>query len=112
MELRFNNRKWIWTNENCVSSVWLLFDYKDADIINNLSELFKLEIGWENFNATINKWTMNPISIQNDSWIYKYKIWWIDTTLLEVEESMIKIDIFINNAISWIIRDEKITLVS
>lgn len=110
MELRFNSKKGIWTAENWVSSVWLLFEYEDADKINELPELFKLWISGETFNATVNKWSSNPISIQNESGTHKYKLWEADTNLLEVEECMIKMDIFISNAISWLIRDEKITL--
>lgn len=111
MKIEFNNKKWIWTVDIDTSSAWFIFDYEDIEKINELEDLFKVKISWEEYNAMINIGARNPISIKTASWEHKYSIWEADTTLIEVEICMIKLDIFIPDTVSWLMRVEHITII-
>jgi hypothetical protein len=110
MNLSFNNKKWMGTSEPWTTSAWFIFDYEDIKTINNLEELFNITIVEEKFNATINKATINPIVIESTNGTHRFKYGEATEDLWDVVEAMIKLDIFIWDTISWLIRMEQITL--
>lgn len=112
MKLEFNSKKWIWTKETDVTSAWFIFDYSNIDDINKLDELTKIKIWDEIYNCIISNWIAKPISIETEQWTHKYKQWEADATLNNVEECSVKLDLFINDAISWLIRVESLSIKS
>jgi len=110
MKLQFNWSKWFWTKDKDVTSAWFEFDYEDIKEVNDISELFKIKIWDFETNATINKTAHNPIVIDTLSWVWRYKWWEADTTLIDVIWCMIKLDIYINDQVCWLLRIEEITI--
>ena len=114
MKLTFNNRKHIWTSDTNCSSCWFIFDYKDIETINKLSKdnsLFKLKVGDTECNATINQSSSNPISVETLTGTHKFKGWEAYVGFSDVTEVMIKIDVFIGDAICGLIRTENIKII-
>lgn len=109
MLLTFNTKKWMWTNEPWTTSWWFIFDYENISIINNMKDVFSIIIDWETYNATINTSTQNPIVIDTNTWVHRFKQWEASEDFNDVVESMIKLDIFLPDAISWLLRIESIT---
>jgi len=110
MNIVFNNRKWMWTKEKWITSSWFIFTYEDIDKINELWSLFSIEIDWNKYDATISETALKPISVETENGTHKYKAWEADSTLNDVLECQIRLDIFINDIQSWILRTSEITL--
>lgn len=110
MNLEFVNKKWMWTSEEWTSTWWFRFDYSKVSDINSLPELFTINIWWETYNATINNTAINPIVVETDNGTHRFKAGEATENLDFVNESMIKLNIYIWDAISWLIRVEQITL--
>ena len=108
IKVKFNERKHISTANKWLSSIWLIFEYSDLERIKELPDVFKISL-WDFIcNATINR--DSKVAIETQKWTHRYPIDTLDTKLLEVTEAMLKVDIYIDDQVCWLIRVEDIII--
>ena len=110
MQLRFLANKWINTKHDDVSTVWLSFEYDDVAEINKLDWLWKIVVGEFTYSFIVSEETKKPIAIETHTSMNKYAVWEIDLELSDVIACMIKVDIYIPDKLTWLIRTEEICL--
>jgi len=110
MDLKFNNKKWMWTSNKWITSWMFEFEYENIESINSLPDLFKVEVWEQIFSATINSDSPAPIVIDTNKISYKCKRWEWKTWLDWVTKCQVKLDIFIDDLLCWIIRSEILTI--
>lgn len=110
MILELNRKKPFWISNIWITSGMFIFDYKDINKINNLPELFKIEIEWKQFSATINWDTKTPILLDTSNISYKCNRWEWREDLNWVSLAQIKLDIYIDDLLCWMIRTYKIKI--
>jgi hypothetical protein len=110
MKIKLNNKKWLWISNKWITSWFFEFDYSDINKINNLPDLFKIEIWEAKFNCTINSDSPAPIIIETETIKFSCKRWQGKVWISWVQKAYIKLDIFIDDLISGLIRVEEITI--
>lgn len=108
IKVEFNERKHIGTTNKNVSSIWLNFDYSDLNKIRELPEVFKIRFGDFECNATINR--DSKVAIETQKGTHRYPIDTLEDNLEYVTESMVKVDVYIDDQVCWLIRCEEITI--
>jgi uncharacterized protein YjdB len=111
MRLKLHSKKWFWTSNKDITSAFFEFDYSDIKKINALPELFKIDIWWFVTNASINNWSQTPIVIETEIWVSRFKEWEASFDLINPYLCMIKLDIYINDQVCWMIRIEELNIV-
>lgn len=110
MKATYKHQKWFWTKHPWTTSLWVLFDYADVAEINKLPEVFKIYLtNWEEvleYNASANKEAARTIDITTISKDESYKSnpWKINENIEDVREASFKIDVYIDDLVSGMLR--------
>lgn len=111
IKLNFNEKKHIGTGSPGISSVWMKFEYADLSKIKQLPEVFKISLWDFECNAILN--TDAKIAIETKKGRHTYpidRLQHIEEDMNHVDESMIRVDIYIEDQVSWLIRCTEINI--